>query len=138
RGRRVQVARTDVKPPPDAVAREVALVPERPLAIVTTHAAPLIARFPGSVALSDTAGDLRQLVRRGTILIGEVEEWQSRWGALASLRSVAEIIFDGCSAADYRALTRSRLLPPPISAGVCWRFNEDGTASRVRLPPSVM
>ncbi len=134
RGHRVQVARFESVLLPDAAAHEVELCPGRPLAIVTTHASQVLSRYPDSVALSETQGDPRVLAIPGAVVVGDVEEWQSRWGAIASLRPVADILFDGCSIADYRALTRSRHIPPPISPGLCWRLNEDGTASRARLP----
>jgi S-DNA-T family DNA segregation ATPase FtsK/SpoIIIE len=76
------------------------------------------------------------------VILGDVDDWQSRWGALSALRPVAEILFDGCSPADFRVLTRSRELPPPLSpsnglgtAPLVWRLEQDGTATRARLTP---
>ncbi len=134
RGHRIQIAVVEAATRTEGIAREVELAPGRPLAIVTARAATLLSRYPDSIALSDSVGDLTLVTTPGAIVIGDVEQWQSRWGAIAALRAHAEILFDECSAAEFRALTRSRHLPPPISAGMCWRFNDDGTASRVRLP----
>ncbi len=133
RGHRVQVARVEVVEGAPATGREATLAPDRPLAIVSSRAAGLMSRFPGAVSLADTLGDVRAAVLSSGVLIGDIEEWQSRWGTVAALRPMAQIVFDGCSAADFRALTRSRQLPPPVGPGVGWRLNEDGSASRVRL-----
>ncbi|MEQ1735301.1 MAG: hypothetical protein ABL886_02580, partial [Rhodoglobus sp.] len=135
RGHRVQVALAATAQPREAVARVMALTPGRPLAVVTTRAADLLRRYPGSVSLSEVTGELRASAPP-TLLVGDVEEWQSRWGAIAAVKSTAHILFDGCSTSDYRALTRSRHLPPPISPGVCWLLGEDGMASRAILPPT--
>ncbi|MEV8255037.1 FtsK/SpoIIIE domain-containing protein [Rhodoglobus sp. NPDC076762] len=71
-----------------------------------------------------------------TALIGSVDEWQSRWGAIQALRNHTAVIIDACSLADYRQLTRSRELPPPLSsnANECWRLSRSGRAERVQLP----
>jgi S-DNA-T family DNA segregation ATPase FtsK/SpoIIIE len=74
------------------------------------------------------------------ILVGDPDDWQSRWGALAALRDRADILFDSCTVSDYRALSRSRELPPLIAGrpnshrALCWHVTRDGTAVRVELP----
>ena len=68
------------------------------------------------------------------LILGDVEEWQSRWGLLSSLRGRADIVLDGLTVADVRVLTRSRSLPPPLPAGAAWRWGDDGTVERVHLP----
>lgn len=139
RGHRVQVALAGHDPTPEPAARVAELAPGRAIAIVTTRAAAMLGR-PGVVDLARGGADPRELVVSSggapVILVGDVEEWQSRWGALSALRPVADILFDGCSLADVRALTRSRTLPPPITGapGLCWRLAPDGTLDRVRLP----
>jgi S-DNA-T family DNA segregation ATPase FtsK/SpoIIIE len=127
RGHRVQVALTTV--PDHEVPPRVAELDSRPLAIVTTRVASVLAALPGSVPLSADPV-------KGAPVVGEAEEWQSRWGALAAVRPVAQVVFDGCSVADFRALTRSRELPPPLEGhpDLAWRLESDGTASRVRFP----
>lgn len=84
-------------------------------------------------------GNVRELLivdaDKPTALIGSVDEWQSRWGALAQLQAHATVLLDGCSLSDYRQLARTRELPPPLVSGTrqYWKIDESG-ASRVRLP----
>jgi S-DNA-T family DNA segregation ATPase FtsK/SpoIIIE len=142
-GHRVQVALAPLAPLAAQTARVVELMPGRTFAIVSARADSLGRRLrtlPDSVVvdLASTTGDVRDVTADGRrlIILGDVDEWQSRWGALTALRPVADLLFDGCSVADYRALTRSRDLPPPLTGDrtLLWKLNEDGTASRARLP----
>jgi S-DNA-T family DNA segregation ATPase FtsK/SpoIIIE len=144
RGDRVQIAAAPV-PLYEPVAPRVAeFDPERPLAVATTRSAPLTARLTQAgltvVELANSTTDPRELAissgRRRMALVGDVDEWQSRWGVLAALRPVAEVLLDGCSIADVRTLTRSRELPPPLDGdpSLCWRVDEHGEISRARLP----
>ncbi len=107
-----------------------------PLAIVSPRASALVARLPGRVVALADAPDVVAVARAGATLIGDVDEWQSRWGAIASLRGIADVVLEGCSTADYRAITRSRELPPPLDGrlGCCWCLEPDGSVSRSRLP----
>lgn len=135
RGHWMQVL-ADAPPLPVAPPRSVRLAaPGRARAIVTTRAAHLLGRWPDAVALADAGPDPIPRVAPGSTIVGDVDEWQSRWGALTAVRAHAEVLFDGCTPADFRALTRSRRLPPPLVAGQCWRLNGDGTASRALLDP---
>ncbi|CAN5237872.1 hypothetical protein BH11ACT4_BH11ACT4_25890 [soil metagenome] len=136
-GRRVQVATGAAPRPADAAVR-IAPPSGRPVAIVSTRAQALAARLGTvvelSVATSGTAAVDGIALGGGTVL-GDVDEWQSRWGSIAALRPVADILFDRCSVADFRALTRSRDLPPPIlTPDTAWRLEPDGSATRVLLP----
>jgi S-DNA-T family DNA segregation ATPase FtsK/SpoIIIE len=91
------------------------------------------------VALSGSGNSDTDVASR-PIIVGDADEWQSRWGALSALRGRADILFDGCTVSDYRALSRSRELPPLIVGhptshhAVCWHVSRDGTAVRVALP----
>jgi len=67
-------------------------------------------------------------------LIGSIDDWHSRWGAISALRSQTRILVDGCSLSDYRQLARTRDLPPPLAAGEYWCLAQDGSVGRVRLP----
>jgi S-DNA-T family DNA segregation ATPase FtsK/SpoIIIE len=133
-GHRVQVVAARLPAPTQAPARMGAVDPDRPLAVVTTRPAPVLRGLPAAVPLAEA--DLAALP---PVTVGDVEEWQSRWGALAAVRRVADVVLDGCSAADIRALTRSRELPPPLTglAGAAWRLEADGTVSRVAWEPVV-
>lgn len=130
-GDRVQVAVGDAVV---ALRRSPVIAPSAPgpVAIVSTRAGVLAARAPHAITPAEIGGDMPG----DALMIGDPEEWQSRWGALAALRASTQILFDGCSVIDFRALTRSRQLPPPLTglADVAWRLEPDGSAVRVRLP----
>jgi S-DNA-T family DNA segregation ATPase FtsK/SpoIIIE len=71
------------------------------------------------------------------VVVADVDQWQANWGSLTAARSVATVAMHACSSADFRALTRSRELPPPLPPGdseACWVLTDDGTARRARLP----
>jgi len=127
RGDRVQVVRA--RPPVGEADPLVAdLEPGRRLAVVTTRPAEVLALLAGAVRLGDEAP--------GAVVVGHVDEWQSRWGALAALGD-AQVVLDACTPADVRALTRTRELPPPLAGlrGVAWRLEPGGRLSRVRFDP---
>ena len=71
------------------------------------------------------------------IVVGDPEVWQSQWTLLASLRRSGALLFDGCSLAEVRALTRSRELPPPVPRGErpLWILDRDGEFARAELVP---
>ncbi|MEO7123647.1 MAG: FtsK/SpoIIIE domain-containing protein [Lacisediminihabitans sp.] len=73
---------------------------------------------------------------RGAVLIADAETWQSHWALLATVRTTMPIVFDGCGAADFRALTRQRELPPLIAAASAsvWMLTPGGGLER-SLPP---
>ncbi len=128
RGDRVQVVAADPSEERDHKPLIGDLTPGRALAVVTTRA--------GTRALDvDPA-----TIRPGMTVVGDVDDWQSRWGALTAARSSAEVVFDGCTVADLRALTRSRELPPPLDGlrGIAWRWEADGSFSRVRYPSTAV
>ncbi len=70
-------------------------------------------------------------------MVGDVDEWQARWGVLSALRPVASVVFDACSTGDLRQLARSRHVPPPIGAGQAWLLGADGVVHRTVLPNGV-
>jgi len=120
---------------------ESAVSATAPLAIVSGRAAWLAQQLgAGTIDLAGVVGDPREVLagERATrpVLIGDVDQWQSRWGALAAVRDFAEVVIHGCTAADFRALTKSRELPPPLPSdpALCWRLEADGSTTRARLP----
>ena len=70
------------------------------------------------------------------IIVGDPETWLSHWGAIAALGTSVPVLWQGCSLADYRALSRSRLLPPLVSsalAGTLFTLTmPDGSVGRAR------
>ena len=71
----------------------------------------------------------------GTAIVGDIDDWQARWGLLGSLRETCQVILEGCSLADVRLLTRSRRVPPPLPSDTrwVWQFHPDGSLGRARL-----
>jgi S-DNA-T family DNA segregation ATPase FtsK/SpoIIIE len=68
------------------------------------------------------------------ILIADPDVWQSQWSLFGSLRRSSQLVFDGCTVAEFRALTRSRALPPPFPRAdrPLWLLEPDGTLARAR------
>ena len=65
-------------------------------------------------------------------IIGEPEEWLNHWALFGALRASFDVLFDGCSIADYRSLSRRRDLPPPMNPGVPgrWLLSSAGVLGR--------
>ncbi|MGL4339000.1 MAG: FtsK/SpoIIIE domain-containing protein [Rhodoglobus sp.] len=136
RGNRVQVASDSCpgwrvpEPRIDALSREL------PWVIVSSRAASLSTQLAATGLEVQTLDDCDiSAIRKDQVIIGDVEEWQSRWGLLPTLKPIAQVIFDQCTIADYRALTRSRQLPPPLTAmeNAVW-LEQDSGACRAYLP----
>lgn len=146
RGARVQIAKTDrylPVPEPASVTtlsagEAIVVVSPRPAAASRTYelagwSVRTVGGTPGAesellIAPSGTQG--------AVALIGSVDEWQSRWGAIQSLLNHSTVVIDGCSLGDYRQLARTRELPPPLNPGAreCWSLSGSGSVERVRLP----
>lgn len=133
RGDRVQIAQVAPPAPGRRTPAFGTLDPERPLAVVLGAPAARAGLSAWSVVDLDTA--VAGSLAPGQAAVGEVEEWQARFGLLARLRSQAEVVFAACTTADVRAVTRSRILPPPLPPGSAgaWRWRPDGAFDRVRL-----
>ncbi|HSP76011.1 MAG TPA: FtsK/SpoIIIE domain-containing protein [Cryobacterium sp.] len=71
----------------------------------------------------------------GTAFVGDVDAWQAQWSLLGALRPRADLVFDGCSLADFRAISRRRELPPPLAPnrGRVWVLSPDDTVHRATL-----
>jgi len=124
RGMRIQVARSGVRPAGRTVTVDPAVrIGEESLAIVTTR--------PGELrSLAEAAGaTVIDIVERGAdpatlvvdsgqeriVVIGDPEAWNAHWGAVVALGRRVPVLFHACSTNDFRTLTRSRTLPPPIA-----------------------
>ena len=143
RGDRVQVVFAPLRQASERIGAIADIRKDRPLAVVSGHPSATVrlldAQVFSVVPLGSTDTDPRELVvseGRGQIaLIGDAEQWQSRWGALASLRPLSDILFHRCTVLEVRTLTRSRELPPVLGddPALCWRWRDDGGFDRVRL-----
>lgn len=135
RGRVTQVAIG--ADPIERVVAEVTVV-DAPFAAVVANPRAFIerARHLGLRAERIDAGTLTITAGEPRILVGDPDEWQAHWGALPRLGQTHPLVIDGCSLAEYRAATRQRDLPPPLSgrAGEFWLLDPDGTPRRATLP----
>lgn len=133
-GHRIQVAAASVAPPATTGPIAVALNPARPWALVV--GAPSDARYAAGRTLH-TLEQFTAGVSSGpaTAIVGSVDEWSARWGLLSTARESAEVVLVGCTAADIRGLTRSRLPAPPLppGGGWAWVWSGDGVLRRTRL-----
>jgi S-DNA-T family DNA segregation ATPase FtsK/SpoIIIE len=132
-GARVQVAVGGVDRPADPAVACEPLDRDRPLAVVTTRPAAVV-RHLSAAGYGILGLEGQAAAGPRSALVGDVDEWQSRWGALAAIRPVASVVFDGCSAGDLRQLARIRLMPPPLTADQAWLLRPDGAVVRTRLP----
>ncbi|WP_196834003.1 FtsK/SpoIIIE domain-containing protein [Mycetocola sp. CAN_C7] len=69
------------------------------------------------------------------VIVGDSDQWQAHWSLLSTLREDARIVVDGCSPAEFRAVTRIRMRPPLLHRvpGRGWLCTPDGGISRVAL-----
>jgi len=134
RGRAMQVANgADAV---EHVRADTSLVSE-PFVAVAANPQAFIqrARLAGICAERLDASALTVSTGAPRVLVGDPDEWQSHWGALPRLRETLPLVVDGCSLAEYRAVSRQRDLPPPLSgiAGELWCLDPHGTARRAIL-----
>jgi S-DNA-T family DNA segregation ATPase FtsK/SpoIIIE len=147
RGSRIQVALVDPPTSAPAELRSTAVAaPNASLAVVSTRpeefaetlraSAPnrrIVSLVPVGFGAQPSEFDLTG--GAPPILIGDPELWQAQWSLLATVQRSCDILFDGCSLADLRAVTRSRELPPPFPAGTrpLWVRTPDGELARATL-----
>lgn len=83
--------------------------------------------------LGDARGRLEVTGQPGDVaFVGDPDSWQVEWAALQVLRRHCRIVFDGCSLADFRLISRRRDLPPPLvpGGGRVWVLEPDGHVHR--------
>jgi S-DNA-T family DNA segregation ATPase FtsK/SpoIIIE len=69
------------------------------------------------------------------VLVGDSDDWQNQWALFAALRHSADLVLEGCTVSEFRALTKRRELPPLVAApGHAWHLPPGGQPTRVRLP----
>ena len=157
-GLRVQVARpadgnARTPQPADPVfAATSILSADAPLAVVSARPTDFVERLrralpefaePGAVmpvGAAPAATNTSVTVSRASApraLVGDVDSWQAQWGALTAARSTHTVVVDGCTAGEFRTVTRVRALPPVLDGsrgGRFWLLRPDGTVSRAALP----
>lgn len=75
-------------------------------------------------------------VAQEPVVIGSPEAWLAQWRALAGARERATLVVDADCAAEYRAITGRRDLPPYArpGAGRAWALTPGAPPRRVTLP----
>jgi S-DNA-T family DNA segregation ATPase FtsK/SpoIIIE len=70
-----------------------------------------------------------------TLAVADPQQWQAHWAILTSLRQRLPLVFDRCTPAEFRAVSGSALIPPPLSRepGGAWMLGADGRLERVQL-----
>ncbi|GGF02079.1 FtsK/SpoIIIE domain-containing protein [Mycetocola zhadangensis] len=91
-----------------------------------------VASLDGAARLS--VADLALDLPGPVVLIGDSEDWQAQWALFSALRQSADLVLEGCSVSEYRALTKRRELPPLLAVpGHAWHLPPGGRPMRVRL-----
>ncbi|PWC03164.1 hypothetical protein DCE94_12930 [Agromyces badenianii] len=69
------------------------------------------------------------------VIVGDGEAWAASWGLVAQLREDAALVVHG-GAAEYRALVRTRELPPLLDEGArqCWVVEPAAPVRRATWP----
>lgn len=144
RGSRVQLALTEAPPEVTTPPSPELLLQGRTSLLVVSRRPAELARRLNRNSESDVI-ELASVARvselsiidaaRPAVIVADCETWQSHWALLASLKTKTGILFDGCTPAEFRAISGLRVLPPPLSplSGRGWLLEPDGTVARVRL-----
>lgn len=160
RGVTVQLCAPEVQPSPprhaasrtvapiewrgSAVTLLVSSAPSRRVEEILAGNAADPARAPVRVAaLADvssgriTVADVRRPGGGAVVIVGDSDQWQAHWSLLTALRENARIVVDGCSPAEFRAITRIRSRPPLLHrmSGRGWSCSPGGEVTRVSLDP---
>lgn len=86
---------------------------------------------PGGADLTVTIGG------RPRVIIGSPESWQSLWGAIEAISAQWPVAIVGCTASEYRSVTRARALPPPLEKApeYWWLVRPGLPVTRARFTP---
>ena len=127
-------------PPRPTVPTSIPFVPLGPVLAVSARPSALVARLRArgldAVEVGPPGtGDPLELAVGIRVLVADADTWQAHWGALGTLRSRCPLLFAGSSLAEFRAISRARILPPPIATAstTCWLLSAEGALSRVTL-----
>jgi S-DNA-T family DNA segregation ATPase FtsK/SpoIIIE len=148
RGRRIQVAIAPAVPAATADPRAMLIDPtSAPIVGVSSNPERFVSNLRelapdrrvvvlAPVGFRDRPDELT--VSRGgqpPIVVADPDAWQSQWTVFGSLQRESTVLFDGISLGEFRALTRSRDLPPPFAAGerTLWAVTPEKELGRARL-----
>ncbi|WP_345802027.1 FtsK/SpoIIIE domain-containing protein [Microbacterium sp. AZCO] len=145
-GRAVQVAVGPALP----VAPERVVVPWSPVDAVTGFVArrspaarAALAAWEADGVRIARVGDVSDLDGGGAerlVLVGDAEDWQRQWQTLTAVRAGHSLVIDTSVAADFRALSADRVLPPYCAAGRgrAWLCRDALPAERIALPQAAV
>lgn len=80
-----------------------------------------------------TVQDVAGRVDSATLtIVGDPDAWPNHWMLFGALRASFDVLFDGCTIADYRSVSRRRDLPPPTNPGMPrrWLLTSAGVLGR--------
>ncbi|MGZ8803966.1 MAG: FtsK/SpoIIIE domain-containing protein, partial [Microbacterium sp.] len=88
------------------------------------------------LSLDEYAGDSEWGSASAVVVIGDVEEWQRHWRALAAMRADHDLVVDASCGAEFRLVTGERGLPPYCDPGRsrAWLLSAGGPPVRITLP----
>lgn len=111
--------------PREAAAR-LAAIPSIQITMIAGRAA---------ASARDGIDVLRTAESMHAVLLGHPDDWQAAWALLGTVQGSIPMVFDGCSVSVFRSLSRSRELPPPLSATAkrVWLLPPDGVVVRAVL-----
>lgn len=131
-GHRIQVCFTELSPSPAVPTMATSVPPctcafgDSLIIVVSARPAAIRNRLEkiGHVTTLDAwkthQDDVSGLdVERGSrrkIILGDPDAWLSSFALMGSLRSRSWVIFHDCSLTEFRSLSRSRELPPPLNS----------------------
>lgn len=126
-GSRVQVGFLPAGQTASAPARPpaITLPPGGWTAVVSAVPGEFAARLPHTTRIVHPAAlDPSEIAGAGggqargphTVVVGDPSEWQGAWAVLARMRGTIPFLFDSCAPGEVRAVTGSRVLPPPLAA----------------------
>jgi|GEM_PF-6867240 len=107
--------------------------------VVTHRPEQFIARLPAPAASRTrivTAAANTTPTTESAIYVGDVDDWQSAYNLLTTLRRTALIVFEDCTPSEVRALRLSRGLLPYAPPGTSILLHPSGEAQRVRISES--
>ncbi|WP_284230673.1 FtsK/SpoIIIE domain-containing protein [Arenivirga flava] len=129
-GRRLQLALVD-DPGADEEGLPECVDPRSIRAIAGADARRIADRWcaadPGLRALALDAPESAGIgVDATALLVGDLDDWNARWGLFARLAQHGAVLITGGSLADVRSLLRPSVLPPPVAPGEAWLAGPEG------------
>lgn len=129
-GRRLQIALVD-DPGPDASEEVERVAPRELRAIAGPDARRIAARWCSDdpalrVIALDAPGASGIGIDAPALLVGDLDDWNARWGLFGRLAQEGSVLITGGSLADVRSLLRPAVPAPPLAPGEAWLAGPSG------------